>query len=62
MWSENEIDESDIEKSIDYHTLCSLLSVLLKSKRTEIWAAFAVYLVHSVSQSGQTGALSAQEN
>ena len=51
-----------LKRNIDYHTLCFLSSVLLKSKRTEIWAACAVYLVHSVSQSGQIEELSAQEN
>lgn len=51
-----------LKRNIDYHTLCFLSSVLLKSKRTEIWVACAVYLVHSVSQSGQTEVLSVQEN
>ena len=39
-----------------------VLSALLKSKRIGTWAACAVYLVHSVSQSGQTEVRTAQES
>lgn len=46
----------------DLDSLCSLSSVLLKSKRIGTWAVCAVYLVHSVSQSGQTEVRTVQEN